>query len=167
MKRAPIRSLIAQDWPFKGYLLLCSVISLVWAIYTARPTLGLLLSPNYLFSFLIVIVTFPVLGFFVGVLTSGILCPLYEIQERRNGWPIKRGDYVQILAGPYRGRVARASFVWYGDRRGVEVPINQKDKGDVTVTFQPWEILKVNDEPPDAYIDRSFLASEQVKGKEE
>jgi hypothetical protein len=36
-----------------------------------------------------------------------VLPPFYRLRERLNGAPFKKGDTVEILKRPYRGRIAR------------------------------------------------------------
>jgi hypothetical protein len=38
---------------------------------------------------------------------SCVLPPFYRLRERLNGAPFKKGDTVEILKRPYRGRIAR------------------------------------------------------------
>lgn len=103
----------------------------------------------------------------MGVLTAGIfLGPLYEIQERRNGWPFSSGDYVRVLVGPYRGKIVQVSWVLYLERHGVAVIINGEGQEAFTKTYVPWELLKVNKDSLKISIDTYPQVSTQSERPE-
>ncbi|MBN2310927.1 MAG: KOW motif-containing protein [Candidatus Hydrogenedentes bacterium] len=83
-------------------------------------------------------------GFFEWVFISGI----YARRGRVNGAPFHVGDTVQILAGPYRGRIARVYSSGPGDLVRVELGDERREKR--TDIFPPERLLREDPaaEPP-------------------
>jgi hypothetical protein len=69
----------------------------------------------------------PVIGFFVAFIFASIVFPLVVyICECMNGGPFKVGDTVQILTGPYRGRVTRIYSTWQGCTFRVQLGLEEQ-----------------------------------------
>jgi len=68
------------------------------------------------------------------------IAPLLFERDRINGGPFKVGDTVQILAGPYKGRVGRVYSTWQGESLRVE--LGEKAKEDCKDIFSWGQLLR-------------------------
>jgi hypothetical protein len=77
-----------------------------------------------------------------------ILGPLYHHRAELNGYPYRPGDFVEILVGPSRGRVARVVEVW--DWRGnLRIDLGEVARPKSKTLFTFTEVIKRSDaEPP-------------------
>jgi len=87
-----------------------------------------------------VVIALPI-GFLLAIFPGWfIIGPLYAVRGQINGGPFKVGDTVQILAGPYKGRVTRVYSTWQGNSLRVE--LGEKEKEDYKDIFSPGELLR-------------------------
>jgi hypothetical protein len=92
----------------------------------------------FLFSFLLVIVA----GSCLAGIVWPLLRPLYDARCVKNGAPFHVGDQVRILAGRYKGRVARVYSPWKDD--SVRVELGEKEKEKFHDIFSSIQLIKEN-----------------------
>ena len=102
------------------------LLFLAITLYACDPIVPYLVNWRFLLVILVAVPISLVLGFFVAVLLGSIiLAPVYYYRVRKNGGPFREGDFVQILVGPYRGRLVRVCWLEQGYSVRVELGENE------------------------------------------
>jgi hypothetical protein len=112
-----------------------------------------------LLSFLMAVVA----GSLLAAIIWPFLRPLYKAWCLKNGAPFRVGDHVQILVGPYRGRVVRVYGGWRDDC--VRVELGDKAGEKFKDIFDPIQLLREDVEPaapPDSRLPSESPPSPEV-----
>jgi hypothetical protein len=92
--------------------------------------------------FVFLMIVAGLLGFLLAVVAAAVFFPhLYRWRGVKNGAPYAVGDEVLILAGPYRGRVARVYEVSW-DREEVRVELADQERCQLTDGFSNVEVCR-------------------------
>jgi hypothetical protein len=141
VKPTRIQYFYANDWPTKIWKTSIPIGSFIIAFIACDPTLDVLSDWRNFVYLLIILTTSVFLGRFIAILLGWfILGPLLYSRMVDNGGPFKIGDSVQILTGPYRGKISTVYSTWQGD--SVRVSIGEEAKEDFSDVFYPEELLK-------------------------
>lgn len=140
-KPTRLQIFFAQNWPVRAWLTAVPATVVVLAIRECEPSLATFQSWQAAFSFLIVLVISPLLGYF-GAILAGVFIfgPMYHTRGLLNGAPFKERDTVQILAGPYRGQITTVYSSWQGD--SVRVRLGPEEETKFKDVFQPTQLLR-------------------------
>jgi hypothetical protein len=146
-KPTPTHYFIANQWPTKIWV---TAFPIGFMIATGHFCWPLLLRPaDWTDPLLFGGCCFlgAILGHFVGLLSGWfVLGPMYYMRSVENGEPFVRGDMVQILAGPFRDRVARVLSTFEMDNcagsHRIRVDLGAEVKDDDSM-FSSFEILRI------------------------
>lgn len=108
MKTTALQIFFADDWLGKTWIAAFVVSAVSVMIAKLLPTFAILgISFSSVLLGLSVIVGAAVAYLVSLIAGSCILPPFYRIRERLNGAPYKKGDIVEVLKKPHRGRIAQ------------------------------------------------------------
>jgi hypothetical protein len=112
MKPTRLQYFFASGVPLFAVFVSVSLGAVVLAFVILEPPVELLTSWRYLLLLLIV----GIVSLVVGVLLASVFlfmlfCPYVALCGYLNGAPFQKGDYIRVLTGPHRDRVARVCEV--------------------------------------------------------
>jgi hypothetical protein len=132
---------LARDWLVKIWLVSIPLAVAFIAIRATDCTFASLTDWQSALGIVGILVLSLLLGFFLAVLLAWpVLGVIYYMIEDRNGGPFKVGDTVQILTGPYKGRVSQVYSTWQGS--SVRVELGEKEKEEFKDIFSPIALLR-------------------------
>jgi hypothetical protein len=148
MKATKIHYFFAQGWLEKIWHI---VFSSVFVIYGTFGQWGFIVSPTTWVDplfFLGGVFLYALLGYFVGILVGWpIIGPIYYNRSLKNGEPFHKGETVQILVGPYRGRIVPVMEAWdaaeYAGGHRIHVDLRSEVEDNENI-FTSTEILRVS-----------------------
>lgn len=99
---------------------------------------------QFLLLFVTSVILMGALGFFLSLPVAFVfLAPIYHLRAKFNGAPFHIGDRVQILSGPYQGRVVEVYDVW-NERNQVRVDLDPQAKADVKDVFSTTQVCRAD-----------------------
>lgn len=108
MKTTTLQIFFAEDWLAKTWIAAFVLSAVTVMIAKLLPTFAIL---GVSFSSVLLglsIIAGGAIAYLVSLIAgSCILPPFYRIRERLNGAPYKKGDIVEVLKKPHRGRIAQ------------------------------------------------------------
>jgi hypothetical protein len=143
MKPTLAQRVIASGLPEKVVTLGGGIALMAATAATLLPVLELRLAAIAAFVFYVVVAG--LLGVLLAAFAAAFLLgPVYNARAAENGAPYQSGDWVMILAGPHRGRVARVYEVWES-RQQVRVDLGDEARGKFEDLFNYVAVLR---QPP-------------------
>jgi hypothetical protein len=131
----------ASDWPPRIWLAAGSVVAVIATLRACEPSAATCTNWLMILVYVVMIVLSSALGFFVAAVGwVFVLGPVYESRGRANGAPFKKGDVVQILAGPYKGRITTVYSTWQRDT--VRVVLGPQEEETYRDVFGPASLLR-------------------------
>jgi len=117
-----------------------ALVVLVLAVKECQPSLVLLHNGQWVLSFLAIVIFSPVFGFYATILLMFYAGPIFAWRGQVNGGPFEVGDVVQVLAGPYRGKITTVYSSWQGG--SVRVRLGAKEEESFKDVFGSVELLR-------------------------
>lgn len=128
----------ANRWLWPGWLGAWSVLALVRLMKEINDT------PWYGWSWLWLLLLVPftmLIGVLVGgVLGTFVLGPIFSSRGFKNGGPFRVGDTVQILNGPYKGKVTQVYQI--GQHESVRLRLGEEEEKSFKDIFADVELLR-------------------------
>ena len=150
MKTTALQIFFAEDWLGKAWIASFVLSAVTVMIVHLLPTFAILG-----ISFSSVLLGFSILvggaiAYLVSLIAgSCILPPFYRLRERLNGAPFMRGDTVEVLKKPHRGRIAQVDSP--GDPQyGASMHFIDAGSDSKTVRFAWHSIRRLNEEAEQA-----------------
>lgn len=136
-----IQYFFAKDWPLKIWRIICILVGMAILAYRLFVTGAWLNTYTLIFSAGLILLA-GIVGFFVSLIFSFILLPIYSLGARLNGAPFRENDEVQIIVGPHQGKSAKIYEIW-SERKQVRVYLGEEEKETVNDVFSYTKIFKI------------------------
>jgi hypothetical protein len=146
MKTTALQIFFAEDYLSKAWIatfVLSAVTVMTAYLFPTFAILGISFS-SVLLGFSIIVGG--AVAYLVSLIAgSCVLPPFYRLRERLNGAPFKKGETVEILKKPYRGRIALVDSP--GDSQyGASVHFIDADSNSESAWFGWHSMRRVNEE---------------------
>jgi hypothetical protein len=129
----------AADWPIKIWF--GTVPLLFFGMLNDVNLISLFSDLGYFFQNIVHVILLSILVFLCSaVIGWPIIGTIYHYRELENGGPFKVGDYVQILVGANKGKVAQVYSTWQGS--SVRVDLGQDLKDELKDIFSSTQLIK-------------------------
>ena len=140
MKPSRTQIFFAKNMPLKIWRLSCILAGIVILLYNL-PMKGFELDAKAVIFFIGLALVAGIVGFFISLIFSFVLLPIYSLGARLNGAPFHENEDVYIMVGTHKGESAKIYEIWE-ERWQVRVYLGEKEKELFTDVFSYTEVFK-------------------------